>query len=248
MDSPNNPKLSLTKAQLVTEILAEDLTRGAEILNRLVEQKKYYARQLQDELNEQKRLREKIQFIKKEIHHLASTQDQQIRSLDGARKERMLVDADLHRLEQVLNEHRNNNYPMVKNSFKKLMEVVNLSGDEYQAQKSIVLNCARDLIDTTAANEFLDFSWRAKIATNEKKFGLRILFEDLQLTSSHLKEVYLPTINNLKEKFSHTRLQIKTRSKKENGIINAIDITVTIHLNERLASVEPLHGPRPLTD
>jgi len=233
------PKASLNKARMQTQILQEELDAGMLVLERIKKQRDYMLAQVKLELQSQKDLRAKIEYLKKEYKLLSMSHAANKNILNNVRNERQSLESDVFVLEKAMRKLKGTEKNLlVQNDFSRLIEVVNLTGNSNEKEKSVLLTCVRDLIHTTEENEFEGFTWRAKYAQNNRALAVRIRFDQLNIRQNDLKNIYQSVIAGLAQKFKKYHLRVQTKTKNQNGVITSMELTFQTALNSKAKKVE----------
>jgi hypothetical protein len=222
-------KPSLNKLRLETSVLKNEFEQGMVATDRLQRQRRYLVAQIQLELEAQRKLREKIEYIKTEFHNLQKGHDTNAAILVQKRAERKKLEQEADRVEQILADKVSVQPNLtVKGDFSKLIEAINHKGRSANKEKSVLLTCLKELIKTTENNEFDDFTWNARVAGNKEGLGVRIVFESLSIGRQDLKYVYKPAIASMARKFKNYKLQIQTKTLTKSGVVKALDIVLKL--------------------
>ena len=230
---------SLAKSRMQTQILQEELDSGLVILERIKKQRDYMLAQVKLELQSQKDLKDKIEYLKKQYKLLTMSHAANQNILSSARNQRQSLDAEVEVLESTIRGlNGTSKNLLVQNDFARLIEIVNLDGKSHEKEKSVLLTCTRDLIKTTEENEFEGFIWRAKFANSKTALGLRLRFDQLSIREQDLKSLYTPIISGLAQKFKKYNLKVQTKTKSESGIVTAMDITFKMPTNLKSTQIE----------
>jgi len=231
----NQSKLSLNKSRMDTQVLREEFDSGMEVLEQIKKQRDYLLAQVRLELQSQKELRSKIEYLKKEYKLLRMSFAANNNILKSTKTKREELEADVIVLEEAVRKVKGKKKNLlVTNDFAKLIEVVNLDGKSFQKEKSVLLTCIRDLIVTTEENEFEGFIWRAKFASSDSALGMRLRFDKLSIGQHDLKNIYTPVISELAAKFKKHNLNVQTKTKSENGVITSMDLTFKLPVNSKM--------------
>lgn len=91
---------------------------------------------------------------------------------------------------------------------------------------SIVLTSIMDIVSFISMNEFNDMKWFVKFSENDKNYGARIRFTNLNTKYSDLKHILKPRIEELSYKFSSNGIDIKTKTKITAGeVVETLELT-----------------------
>jgi hypothetical protein len=219
------PSLNLLRQQ--TKVLRYEFEHGLTATDRLQQQRRYLVTQIQVELEAQRKLREKIEYIKVEFHNLQKGHDTNAAILVQKKAQRLELEKEAARVEKILAQKVSVQPSLTVNGdFSKLIQAINHKGKTANKEKSVLLTCLKDLIKTTENNEFEDFTWSARVAGNSDALGVRIIFENLTIGRQDLKYVYRPAIAQMAQKFKNYKLQIQTKTLTKSGVIKALDIVL----------------------
>lgn len=225
--SVKRPSLNILRQQ--TKVLRDEFEHGLIVTDRLQQQRRYLVAQIQIELEAQRKLREKIEYIKVEFHNLQKGHDSNAAILVQKRAQRIELEQEANRVEKILAQKVSVQPSLtVKGDFTKLIQAINHKGKVANKEKSVLLTCLKDLIKTTENNEFEDFTWSARVAGNADALGVRIIFENLTIGRQDLKFVYRPAIAQMAQKFKNYKLQIQTKTLTKSGVIKALDIVLKV--------------------
>ena len=225
------------KAKLDTQLLQEEYDAGVEFVNKLHLQRNKIKQAVEKEVQKQKELREKIQFLKAERNRVEKANRTQAKLFDKAQNDRTSLEIEAE------SYTKNNETKLsaltsqtVKNNFPEL--IVHLNRGDLPTEKSILLTCLGKFIRTMAENEFEEHNWTAKISENGKGVAGRIRFDAIFMTEADIKLIYKPVVQELGKRFSRSGLQIQTKTGKKNGVITVVDLIVRVPSRIREAGLE----------
>jgi hypothetical protein len=242
-------RTSLKEARLNTDVLKEEFDHGLQILDKIRKERELITSEIKSEIILQIQLKEKIEFLKREYKLLETTHLANSNILDESRENRVDLVAQVEQLEnyqkriiRTIDEQsvtpialKTRGSFLVENNFSKLFEVVNSNSNEHQKEKSVLLSCLKELIDTTDANEFSDFKWKTKLAYGTKGLGAKLRFENLTIRPNDMKVIYKPIISKLGARFKKMNLVLQVKTKKNNGIVEMLDFTVKLPYMENIS-------------
>ena len=217
---------TLQSSRDITTLLENELEAGVEITHKINRQRMALVKEIQAELMAQQELYQKIHFIKKEFSQLQKVNKENFKVLRAKQNERITLEHELAELEQMVDTRK----VLKVSNYKELVSGLNNISSQEFVEKSVLLTCVKDIVETTENNEFEDAKWLAKVAKNSNELGVRLKFTNLSFMRSDLKAVYSPLIKSLGERFSNHDLRIVTRTKIEKGIVTALDMRITIPL------------------
>jgi hypothetical protein len=250
-------RTSLKEARLNTNVLKEEFDHGLQILDKIRKEREQITSEIKSEVLLQIQLKEKIDFLKREYKLLKTTHEANSIILTESRSNRSELEEQVKQLESyqkriVRTIDQSSATPtvlksrgsyVIENNFSKLFEVVNANSKENQKEKSILLTCLKELIDTTDNNEFSDFKWKTKLAYSPKGLGAKIRFENLSIRPNDMKVIYKPIITRLGERFKNMNLILQVKTKKNNGVVEVLDFTVKLPYleNSPVSSIRESH-------
>jgi hypothetical protein len=116
---------------------------------------------------------------------------------------------------------------IIQNNFPKLMEEIQ-KGSGFPKEKSVLLSCIQELIETTLANEFSGVDWKARVAQTNSMIGGRIFFHNLATQKADIHSLYGPIIEGLGKRFGRSNISIQTKTNNINGIVSKLDIKIQV--------------------
>lgn len=237
-------RTTLQKERLNTDILREEFEQGLQVLDKIRKERALITSQIESEISEQIILQDKINFLKDEYSKLKLNHNENKKTLSLVQKKTKVLKSDVARIEKT-HSHiiKNSNLKtnvlgfvgnvLVENDFSELVAELNSLKHTNIKERSIMLTCIKQLIDTTQANEFSDFTWKAKVAYNSSSIGSKLRFEKLTIRPSDMKLIFKPIIESINEKFKSTNIQLKVESKKINGVVEILDFTFRIKFQSK---------------
>lgn len=229
---------SLNLARIQTKILEEEYQNGLVEVDKVQKRRRVILNEIEEELSYQGELRAKLKFLKMEYNNLVRNQNEQERELINCQKNRGLIQKTVRKTEEKIVKIKNSvGRKIIHNNFPMLMEQVK-EGHGFPKEKSILLNCLQDLIETTLANEFNGVDWKAKIANSNKAIGARICFHNLATQKSDIHEIYSPLIKGLAARFEKSNMSIQTKMDNVNGVVSKLDITIKVPLQIKQRHLE----------
>lgn len=226
---------SLYKMQLETELLREELNSGVLFVNKLHRERVRLVEAMEREVEKQQELREKIDQLKAEYSRLQKSQKINQKLLSKTQTDRKELERTVEETKKVAQELVPNKSETIRNSFPKL--IVLLNKGEHPTEKSILLTCLGGFIRTMSENEFEEYNWTAKVAENYQGVGARIRFDKIFMSEQDLKSIYRPVVDELAQRFSRSGLSVTAKTKKQNGIVTALDLIIKVPSKIREANL-----------
>ena len=237
MDGYTRNTNSHYQRKLETDLLQEQLDSGVDFVNRLHRERLRLSELMDLELKKQSELKNKINLLKAESSRLQKNIRTKEKLINKIQNDNSQLEEAVNQLEAKADElEKVKKSQTVRNNFPEL--IVYLNRGDLPTEKSILLTCLGKFIRTMAENEFEEHDWTAKIAENHKGVAGRIRFDGLFMTETDLKIIYKPVINELGKRFSRSGLTVTARTKKNNGVVTALDLTIRVPSRIREAALE----------
>lgn len=226
-----------TKSKLKTQVLEEELEIGADFVNKLHQERLRLADAMEREYIKQEELRTKIEFLKAESQRLQKSNAANTRQLDAVKARTIEMGFEFQDLQQ----KKEDSEPVktshtIRNNFPEL--IVHLNRGDLPTEKSILLTCLGKFIRTMAENEFEEHNWTAKLAENRKGVAGRIRFDGVYMTEADVKIFYKPAVAELAKRFSRSGLSVQAKTKRQNGVVTVVDLTIRVPSKIREARLE----------
>ena len=215
----------LIRTQLHTIKLKEELEQDMETVHRLQRQRNAVIEQVEYELAVHKDLKEKILFLKSEMKQLTAGINKNQRIVNDLKQSHMVLQVDLDMIEEF--KRNNLQEKMEINNFQNLQSHLKTSKISENV-KSIYFHFAKTIVAATSENEFDDFNWQAIVKVNESDSQFQFRLDHLTMTKKDLELVYRPLLFKLKTQFRSYRTSINARTKTNNGLITALELTLTV--------------------
>lgn len=225
----NRQNKSLHKLKLETEILREELNHGVLLVNRIHKERVRLVNAIEQEIDKQADLRERIAQLKAQYSRLQKNLKTNNKLLAKTQTSRVELEQEVQAIKtraKTINQMRSSE--SVKNNFAKLMQEVNSQQGKYPKERSVLLTCLKEFIQTMQANEFEDYKWKAKVAQTDETIAGRIQFTSIYITPEDLRRIYKPVITELGARFKAAKIKVETRTRKENGVITCLDMVISV--------------------
>tara|TARA_Y100000031_G_scaffold136298_1_gene160249 strand:- start:330 stop:1049 length:720 start_codon:yes stop_codon:yes gene_type:complete len=237
MDRYTRNKDSYYKKKLETDLLQEEYDSGVEFVNRLHRERLKLSELMELESRKQADLKEKIQFLQGESGRVQKAIRTKQKLIEKIQNESAFLEVEAQVLEEATQKQESlKQSQTVKNNFPEL--IVYLNRGDLPTEKSILLTCFGRFIRTMAENEFEEHAWTAKVAENNKGVAGRIRFDGVFMSETDIKLIYKPIISELGKRFSRSGLAITTKTKRSNGVVTALDVTIRVPSRIREARLE----------
>ncbi len=228
---------SLRSERIRTQMYREELEHGLQLTDRVQKRRSQMAKEIEWEVQEQKRLQDRIQNLKNEYANLKFECERYEVAQAQNRAQKKILKQRVKNWERSIANVENK--MVIKNDYPKLLTTLSNRDDQHPKENSVLLSVLAELIKATSENEFEDMNWQVRMAHNSKQVSAAITFTNLSLQYQDMKEIYGQVISKVKMRFDTRMMKIQTKTKKDAGIVSAVEITVSLGIDQRTRAELP---------